>query len=410
MELPIVIVGGGTAGSTVAAQLAPLTQRHIIVCEPGDTSRHDDHSRFFDVVADDALISRESVDLSSTCVTDSYLQARAIGGGSAVNGMLLSGDEPPHLRGLTRLATEKDMGQVARALLEAGGRACRLWWNGGRWNPGRALMHLVDEGRVELRHHEVTRVLHDDGVVTGVMCNGEVISTDCVVLTAGALASPRLLLTSGFDALNTTIGEGVQDHPCLTFTMALKTHQVSRFDACVVLDVDLDDGFSGLIVGYERASSDDEEHGLLSALLMNPRSRGRIDPATGKTQFNVLDDGNDARAMTQLVRRCISLLSAGPVHDIASDTWGDAHGTTLGTLMEMGDRELETWIRRSVAPVSHVASSLHLSVDENGFLKGAIGVVVADASVLPGVPHETPAAPVTMEALRIARTLGGLLK
>jgi hypothetical protein len=32
------------------------------------------------------------------------VQARAMGGGSAVNGLLLTGDEPEHLHGLTRSA------------------------------------------------------------------------------------------------------------------------------------------------------------------------------------------------------------------------------------------------------------------------------------------------------------------
>ena len=410
MTLPIVIVGGGTAGSTVASQLATLTDRPIIVCEPGDTSRHDDHRRFFDVLSDSALISRHSVNLSSTSVTDSYLQARAVGGGSAVNGMLLTGNEPPHLRGLTRMATDDDMGQVARALLATGGRPSRLWWNAGRWNPGRALMHLVDEGRVELRRHEVTQIVHSGGVVSGVECGGELIATDCVVLSAGAISSPRLLLSSGFDSVNSTIGEGVQDHPCLSFTLTLKRRDISQFDATVVADVDLGDGFAGLVVGYERASAHDDELAVVSAILMTPQSRGHVGLAKGAVWLNLLGNQKDVRAMIQLVRHTIDMLSTAAFADIATDIHADASGTQLIALKNKSDSELESWIRRSLAPVSHVASSLYESVDENGLLKGATGVVVADASVLPGVPHETPAAPVTMEALRIARTLGGVLK
>ena len=136
--------------------------------------------------------------------------------------MLLTGEEPHHVRGLTRLAQPDDMGQVARALLASGGRPARLWWNRGRWNPGRALHHLVEEGRVDLRRHPVTRLHHTGGVISAVACGDEVIETDCVVLTAGAIASPALLLTSGLADVSPRIGHGLQDHPCITFSLQLK--------------------------------------------------------------------------------------------------------------------------------------------------------------------------------------------
>ena len=63
-------------------------------------------------------------------------------------------------------------------------------------------------------------------------------------------------------------------------------------------------------------------------------------------------------------------------------------------------------VQSAVHPVSHPASSCFRAVDHRGRLEGWQNITVADASVLTHVPHETPAASVTLEALRIARALG----
>ena len=144
---PVVVVGGGTAGCTVVAHLAAATDADIVLIEPGGRSPSDDVPGFFDVLAG-----------ADSWPVEDYGQPRVLGGGSAVNGLVLSGDPPPHVEGLTRMATPADMGPAAQALLAAGGRPLRLWWNGGRWNPGRAVAHLVDEGRIEHRRAAAERI------------------------------------------------------------------------------------------------------------------------------------------------------------------------------------------------------------------------------------------------------------
>lgn len=406
MSRPIVIVGGGTAGSTVALQLASTTVRPIVVCEPGDISLFDDVSFFFDVLDHKHLIADERVTVGRRLIP--YLQARAIGGGSAINGMLLTGDEPSYVEGLTSVPSEDDLGGISRTLLKSGGRMSRQWWNNGRWNPGRALVHLVEEGRVEWKKSAVQRILADDACVSGVDVNGEVIASDCVVMTAGAIATPRLLLQSGLGAVNESIGHGYQDHPAISFTLQRRSAQRGTFDAAVVRDVTVDSGVCGMMIAYERIHAKDGANALVSVLLMNPDSRGRVGLVDDEcvVDTGVLSTARDRTGMRQLVRVAVGVLRGQAFADVAHSIVGGVAGTPIGVLAEMSDQDLDQWIADEVSLVSHASCSMSRSVDSNGCVIGIQGLTVADASVLPHVPHETPAAAVTMEARRIARLLG----
>lgn len=406
MAIPIVIVGGGTAGSTVALQLATTTTRPIIVCEPGEISPYDNESRFFDVLNHHHLVTDEKVTVGSRSL--SYVQARAVGGGSAINGMLLSGDEPPYVEGLTSIPSVDDIGDISRALLNSGGRVSRLWWNGGRWNPGRALVHLVEEGRVEWKRSDVVHLHVVDGVVSGVETTSEVIATDCVVMAAGAIASPRLLLRSGLGAVATGIGQNYQDHPSISFSLQRSTNYRGNFDVAVVSDLAVDSGVAGLMIAYERQHAADESTALVSVLLMNPESRGEVRCVNDSCVIDagLLSESRDREGMRELVRASVLILQSEPFLQVAHSIVGGTSGSPIEELAGMSDIELDQWIASEVAPVSHASGSLSLSVDSRGQLTGVRGIVVADASVLSHVPHETPAAAVTMEARRIGRLLG----
>lgn len=395
-QLPIIVVGAGTAGCTVVSYLANNTDHPILVLEPGGYG-NDDDPQFLNLSDTDLLRTSD----------DGYVQARAMGGGSAVNGLLLTGDEPEHLHGLTRYAHAQDIGSVGDALLALGGRFSRLWWNGGRWNPGRAVRHLIEENRVSWLPRSVTELLLDGDRVIGVDCSEEPLRAAAVVLCAGAIASPGILLASGAEKLNPMIGVGVQNHPTITAQFSLGAHLSARFDTAVVREWSTSAGGQMLNVGYERAAKNLDGIGALSVSLMNPISRGRVEISSNhmpRADFQYLAADEDLFNMMEGVRDLIRLLVDGKFTDDPESI--TVEGRPLADVSAWDDDDMREWLRRSVRGVSHAASSCAQAVDSVGRVLGLDNCWIADASVLAHVPTETPAAPVTMEALRIARNIG----
>ena len=397
-QLPIVVIGGGTAGCTVVSTLAAMTTQPIVLVEPGPSSTHDDEPAFFDVLADEAL-SRN-------------VQTRALGGASAINGLLLTGEEPSFLRGLTRMATDADCGQVGAALLAENGRYSRLWWNGGRWNPGRAVQHLVEEGRVTVIAESATYLEHAQRVVTVAHTTNEAIEGSLFVMCAGALATPALLLHSSLERAVSGIGDGLQNHPTITFTVQLKKQTSQRFDATVVRESLSSAGAQLLTVAYERTNATDALNALIAVSLMDPESRGGVWRSSTAMQndFNMLATIRDRVAMREAVRELISTVMSASFTAISERVLVDSEGTTVETLDVMKNAELDEWISEHLSVVSHATSSCREIVEADGKVRGVGNLYIADSSILHSVPTCSPAGPVVIEAARIGRAIGETLK
>ena len=410
-QLPIVVIGGGTAGCTVVSTLAAMTTQLIVLIEPGSPSVHDDESAFFTVLSDEALSREVQTTLVDGGMDMPYVQAQVLGGGSAINGLLLTGEEPSFLSGLTRMATEEDCGQVGTALLAENGRFSRLWWNGGRWNPGRAVQHLVEEGRVTVIPESVTYLEHAQRVVKVAHTTNEAIEGSLFVMCAGALATPALLLHSSLERAVSGIGDGLQNHPTITFTLVLKDTVSQRFDATVVRESCSSSGADLLTVAYERTNADNTTAGLLSVSLMNPESRGGVWRSNTAMQhdFNMLATMRDRVAMREAVRELISTAMSASFSAISHQVLVDAEGTSVEVLDAMKNAELDEWIAVHLAVVSHAASSCHDIVDSDGKVRGVGNLYIADSSILHSVPPCSPAGPVVIEASRIARAIGETL-
>ncbi len=407
-QLPIVVVGGGTAGCTVVSTLAAMTTQPIVLIEPGSHSLHDDESAFFTVLSDEALTREVQTTLVDGGVDMPYVQAQVLGGGSAINGLLLTGEEPSFLSGLTRIATEEDCGQVGSALLAENGRFSRLWWNGGRWNPGRAVQHLVEEGRVTVISDSVTYLEHSQRVITVVHTIEEAIEGSLFVMCAGALVTPALLLHSSLERAVSGIGDGLQNHPTITFTLQLKNTVSQRFDSTVVRESRSSSGAQLLTIAYERTNANNAAAGLLSVSLMNPESRGGVWRSQTAMQhdFNMLATMRDRVAMREAVRELISTAMSASFSVISHQVVIDSDGTSVEVLDAMKNGELDEWIADHLTVVSHATSSCHEIVDSDGKVQGIGNLYIADSSILHSVPPCSPAGPVVIEAARIARTIG----
>jgi len=410
-QLPIVVIGGGTAGCTVVSTLAASTTQPIVLIEPGPSSIHDDESSFFSVLSNEALSREVQTTLVDGGSDQPYVQAHVLGGGSAINGLLLTGEEPSFLSGLTRVATEADCGQVGTALLAENGRFSRLWWNGGRWNPGRAVQHLVDEGRVTVIADSVTYLEHAQRVVKVAHTTNEAIEGSLFVMCAGALATPALLLHSSLERAVSGIGDGLQNHPTITFTLQLNTSVSQRFDATVVRESRSSSDAKLLTIAYERTNADDSTTGLLSVSLMDPESRGGVWRSNTAMQndFNMLATLRDRVAMREAVRELISTAMSNPFSAITKQVLVDSDGTPVEVLDVMKNADLDEWISAQLSVVSHATSSCHEIVDSDGKVRGVGNLYIADSSILHSVPPCSPAGPVVIEAARIARTLGETL-
>ena len=404
---PIVVVGGGTAGCTVVSQLASSTTREIVLIEPGVLSGSDDESRFLNLLDSESVNRDIMVTLVDGAEPVPYVQARSLGGGSAINGMLLTGEAPESVAELTRLAVTEDMGPMSSALLASGGRASRLWWNGGRWNPGRAVQHLVEEGRVQHIREEITRIDFGNGGASAVGTLESSVELSHLVMCAGALTTPALLLPMKLGKLNRDIGLGLQNHPTITFTLRLRAAATAPFDASAVMDHVASNGAQLMAVAYERANGSDDAHGLISVSLMNPVSRGAVWLSDEGMQydFNMLAHEQDKAAMRDGVRWLLDLVRSPAFVAVSDAVFIDDGGTGTVLIDAMKNQDLDIWIQENLTLVSHATSSCSQAIDENGSLRGLSNVTIADASALPGIPSNTPAASVTMEASRISRLL-----
>ena len=407
----IVVVGAGTSGAVLSMSLAGRTDHELVVVESGLYSGLDDESRFMNVLADQSLQSLHQVRLVADGPTIPYVQANCVGGGSAINGLLLTSQIPDVASGMTSLAGRDQLGDVGQALLASGGEQSQMWWNHGRWNPGRALMHLADEGRIEIVSGDAVEVLGNESSLVGVRLRDKIIEADVVVMCAGAIATPKILLQSVAGVLNPHIGRGLQDHPSLTFAVELRNDSRSFFDAGVIRRGRTSAGEQYLIVAYERASWSESHLGLVSVMLLTPHSRGWVSMVDGDfdVQMNMLDDARDVVAMREALLALVETVEHVSFDAIAHGVYADDEGTSIDALSGYSHEDLDEWIRANLRPVSHVAASCSQAVHENAALRLVEGVYIADASVLASVPSETPAGPVTIEARRIAREIERVL-
>jgi choline dehydrogenase/5-(hydroxymethyl)furfural/furfural oxidase len=249
----------------------------------------------------------------------------------------------------------------------------------------------------------VDRVLLEGRRAMGVLlADGTEIEAGAVVLAAGAIHSPAILLRSRVD--RSGIGAGLQDHPSFPIALQLKDEFVASADQLVVtalLRATYRDVHDLQVLAMNDADPAVPGVGILLGALMQVESRGTVtlasdDPTVDPVvDFAMLSDERDEapmRAVVDLVERIAWSPAMARIAEVVPYDASDA-----GVRAALGDYVHACGTCRMGAVDDPFAV-----VDPRGAVIGHDGLWVVDASVMPRVPRANTHLPTMMLAERLS--------
>jgi choline dehydrogenase-like flavoprotein len=361
-----------------------------------------------------------------------YQRGRGVGGSSAVNAMVaLQGnadlyagwgwadvdDAWDQVAIETSIAEPDEVGAVNRALLAADS-AARLVpltrRNGVRMTSAEAyLWPVLDRPNLVVKPDAaVDSVMIDSSnAAVGVrLDDGAELHADHVVLSAGAIHSPTILLRSNIATPG--IGDSLQDHPAAVFTLGLNADVAQDprgLAIAALLETQVQGAFGTDLIQLlplDAVGVAQETAGLaaLMVAVMTPTSRSgsvRID-GEGKpvVDFKLLDDERDVHALAAGVQYALEVLSQPAFTSIIDAVFIDDVGTTSAAL-DSHDA-IAAWLRKAGGDYVHATSTCAMGtvVDERFAVRGVDNLFVCDASVFPTIPDVNTHMPTTMLAER----------
>ena len=405
-----VVVGGGTAGCVVAARLSEQPDQHVVLLEAGPD--HGDGPDPDDVgprVTDPALLRVEQVVRRPGAAREPYWQGAGLGGSSLVNAALV---DPTTVSGgapglLPSEAPERD-GPVGAALLASDPAAAPVRLarrRGVRVTVADAyLTPARDRPNLAVRTNAAVRAVRFAGrrAVGVELFDGELVTADRVVVCAGAIRTPTILLRSGVDTPG--VGEGLQDHPAFTITLALRPAAVDPTAPTIAVAA-RHGAHQVLALNHLPAAS---HLGALLVGLLRVRSTGRITlPDRGgepHVELGQLVDPTDAAALCRAVGDALDLLAEPPWRRVVEAAYVDAEGTPAAAIAGSPER-IAAWVPDHLGGHHHVAGTCAEGrVTDAGRLRGYDGLLVCDASLFRGVPPCNPYGAVVALAERTVRT------
>lgn len=288
---------------------------------------------------------------------------------------------------------------------------------------------LVD--RVELDGRRVRGVRFRTG--TG----WQVIHGRDVILCAGAVHSPAILLRSGIGPAGDLrrvgiaplvdlpgVGQNLGEHPQIALALRLRpdawaTTLHARPGACLVR---YSSGLAGAgrndmqIGSMQPLGVDQDAYGRAEIFVsaVQSFSRGRVaittlDPQTDPlVDFRLLTDERDLARMRDGVQRLLELVCHPAIATITARVDIDAAGRSPDDLRD--ERQLDAWLQSRCSDYVHAVGTCRMGprddpqsvVDAEGRVIGAEGLRVADASIMPEVPRANTHLTTVMIAEHIA--------
>ena len=271
----------------------------------------------------------------------------------------------------------------------------------------------------------VDRVLHHGGRAHGVRVRVGDSWTDVaageILLTAGAVHSPAILLRSGIGpALGLPVGEGLQDHAnAFLFVDYRPGHGPETIDdrhtnCCLRYSSGLGDaGDNDMMMVTMNHSPRVDRGGLLVAWVNQAFSRGSLRLASDDPDEhpiideNMLADPRDLERLRDATRRMLELTRQPGFETIAERISIDVRGTPATDLDT--DAAIDDWLRATSSDAQHICGTAAMGsvVDAHCRVLGFDGLRVIDASVLPEVPRANTHLMVLAVADEMAHRLTG---